>query len=222
MEQEKNLKRLMLVGIAYNQNNAGVYGLILQETDGPRRLPIAIGTQEAHSIEAKLTETIPERPLTHDLMVSIFQATGIELNQIVLKQLENGIYAADLYLTQGEKEMVIDSRSSDAIALAIRFDAPIYATEDLLETASFRSNPRQSAGNKPAEGVRGAEKASDKDMSGESKGAEPERDVYAQYRTKSLTKLQEMLQKAVEEEKYEEAGLIKKVIEERTTQETAE
>lgn len=214
MEQNKKLNHLMLVGIAYNQNNAGVYGLILQEVNGTRRLPIAIGSQEAHSIEAKLTEVIPERPLTHDLMANIFQAIGLELSHVVLKQLENGIYAADLYLTQNEKGLIIDSRSSDAIALAIRLDAPIYATEELLEAASFRSHPdsRQTSRSRSTE-TNYAETTTRQDATSAISG-DSQSDPNAKYRGKDLATLKALMHKAVEEEEYEEAGRIKGIIDE--------
>lgn len=131
---ENSEKRLLtLVGITYNQIESGVYALILQEKDGTRRIPIVIGSSEAQSIECKLQDIVPPRPLTHDLTVNIMRAYGLEIREIEIKRIDGGIFAADILMTDGERNLVIDSRSSDAIALAIRMGAPIYTTESVLE-----------------------------------------------------------------------------------------
>lgn len=134
---DKIYLRLEIIGITYNQIEKGVYALILQEVNGKRRLPIAIGTAEAQSIECKLQDIITPRPLTHDLMANIFRAFGLSLDAVVIKQLPGGIFAADLIITDGERKLEIDSRSSDAIALALRMNVPILTTNDLLNQAGF-------------------------------------------------------------------------------------
>lgn len=134
--------QLKLVGITYNQIESGVYALILQQEDGTRRIPIIIGYAEAQAIECKLQEVITPRPLTHDLMVSLLENFGLTLHEVLIYKLESGIFAADLVISDSKGRRVIDSRSSDAIALAIRVGAPIYTTPQVLEEAGFEPDER--------------------------------------------------------------------------------
>lgn len=129
--------QLELVGITYNQIESGVYAVILQQKGGTRRIPIIIGYPEAQAIECKLQEINVPRPLTHDTMVNVLSSFGISLTEVEIRKLSNGVFAADLYLSCGGIRRVIDSRSSDAIALAIRVGAPIYTTESVLREAGF-------------------------------------------------------------------------------------
>lgn len=128
---------LKLIGITYNQVESGVYAIILQEKDGTRRIPIIVGSAEAQSIECKLQEIITPRPLTHDLFVNVMRAFGLGLREVLIRRLPLGVFAADLVLTDGSRELRIDSRSSDAIALAVRTGSPIYTTLEVLEEAGF-------------------------------------------------------------------------------------
>lgn len=128
---------LKLIGITYNQVESGVYAIILQEKDGTRRIPIIVGSAEAQSIECKLQEIITPRPLTHDLFVNVMRAFGLGLREVLIRRLPSGVFAADLVLTDGSRELRIDSRSSDAIALAVRTGSPIYTTLEVLEEAGF-------------------------------------------------------------------------------------
>lgn len=129
--------RLDLIGITYNQIESGVYAVILQQSGGKRRIPIIIGYPEAQAIECKLQEVAVPRPLTHDMMVNVISTFGISLKEVEIRKLSNGVFAADLYLSDGENTKVVDSRSSDAIALAIRVGAPIFTTESVLLEAGF-------------------------------------------------------------------------------------
>lgn len=129
--------RLELVGITYNQIESGVYALILQQVGTSRRIPIIIGFPEAQAIECKLQEVATPRPLTHDTMVNALAAFGITLVEVEIRKLPTGVFAANLIFSNGVEEMVIDSRSSDAVALAIRTGAPIYTNESVLREAGF-------------------------------------------------------------------------------------
>ena len=129
--------RLKLIGITYNQIESGVYAVILQQAGGTRRIPIIIGYSEAQAIECKLQEVRTPRPLTHDLMASILSEFGITLREIVIYRLDSGVFAAELVLSDGSRTHIVDSRSSDAIALAIRVGAPIYTTPKVLSEAGF-------------------------------------------------------------------------------------
>lgn len=195
---ENNDKRLLtLVGITYNQIESGVYALILQEHEGKRRLPIVIGSSEAQSIECKLQEIIPPRPLTHDLMVNIMRAYGMEIREISIKLIEGGIFGADIVLSDGERTVVTDSRSSDAIALAIRMGAPIYTTEEVLSAVGIERRTGMASPASPGRRHAAAEKT---------EGLE----------ALSEERLNSMLAEAVDKELYEEAARIKAELDRRS------
>lgn len=134
----KKRHRLRLVGITYNQIESGVYALILEEVNGRRRIPIVIGYPEAQSIECKLQDIRTPRPLTHDLMKHIMDVFGLTLSCVDIRKLPTGVFAADLLMEGPDGELhKIDARSSDAIALAIRADAPIYTSAEVLDESGF-------------------------------------------------------------------------------------
>ena len=127
---------LTILGISFSQVQAGAYALIFSETDGPRRLPIVIGTPEAQSIAIVMEKIDPPRPLSHDLMVTVFSVLNVELVDVFIYKFENGAFHAELTLQQGENQYKIDSRTSDGVALAVRTGAPIYTTEEIMQTMS--------------------------------------------------------------------------------------
>lgn len=177
--------RLELLGITSNQVEAGVYAVVLCEAGGRRRIPIIIGASEAQSIQCRLQDIRTPRPLTHDLMVNMMRAYGLALKEVRLRQLSNGIFAADLLLTDGEREIAMDSRSSDAIALAVRVGAPIYTTPEVLENAGFEPDNTTA-------------------FQGNTDSRLRPRDAAAERAT-----LRKRLQEAIECEDYEQAGRIK-------------
>lgn len=129
--------KLSILGISFSQVQAGAYALIFSEDDGPRRLPIVIGTPEAQSIAIVMEKINPPRPLSHDLMVSIFSYLDVELLEVFIHKFDEGAFFAELSLKQGENEYKIDSRTSDAVALAIRTHAPIYTTEEIMKNMAI-------------------------------------------------------------------------------------
>lgn len=192
--------KLELIGITYNQIESGVYALILQQTGTNRRIPIIIGFPEAQAIECKLQEIKTPRPLTHDIMMSALQDFNIRLNYVLIKRLPNGVFAADLYLFDGNTERIIDARSSDAVALAIRANAPIYTTEDVIREASFDPSEKR----KPA--------ISPNPVSTEVKVkvVKP-----SGIEAMSLEELSKAMEKASQAEDYEEAARLKAEIDKR-------
>ncbi|MDE7097064.1 MAG: bifunctional nuclease family protein, partial [Muribaculaceae bacterium] len=130
---ENELVRLNIVGITYNQIENGMYAMVLEDEYGGRRLPIIIGYNEAQSIECLLQKIKTPRPLTHEFTSEILDSFGISIESIVIKQLDNGIFTADVSLVRGDERHVLDARSSDAIALAMRAKAPIYTSRSLLD-----------------------------------------------------------------------------------------
>ena len=132
------LIRLLINGISYSQTQNGAYALILSELDGERKLPIVIGTYEAQSIAIAIEKDIkPPRPLTHDLFKSFCERFDIIVKQVIIHKLVDGVFYSSIICDRDGIEEVIDSRTSDAIALATRFDAPIFTYENILEKAGI-------------------------------------------------------------------------------------
>ncbi|MCH5227467.1 MAG: bifunctional nuclease family protein [Muribaculaceae bacterium] len=195
--------RLELIGITYNQIESGVYALILQQVGTSRRIPIIIGFPEAQAIECKLQEINTPRPLTHDIMVEALRMYGIKLQYVMIRLMENGVFAADLHFTNGIEEKILDSRSSDAVALAIRTNAPIYTTEDVIRQAGFDPADKK----KPSVGTFGKEETGNKETSAS---------LYPQDASlMTMEQLTEAMEKAAQDEDYEEAARLKEEINKR-------
>ena len=121
--------KLDIVGLSYSQTQSGAYALVLGELNGRRRLPIIIGSFEAQAIAIEIEKMTPSRPLTHDLFKSLASSYSINIQEVIIYNLVDGIFFAKLICSDGKKSSEIDSRTSDAIALAVRFDCPIYTYE---------------------------------------------------------------------------------------------
>ena len=132
------LVELSIKGISYSQAQSGAYALILSEVEGNRNLPVIIGAFEAQSIAIGLEKEInPPRPITHDLMAQCFERFNIMVKQIIIHKLVDGVFYSSLICERDEIEEIIDARTSDAVALSIRFDAPIFTYENILSKAGF-------------------------------------------------------------------------------------
>jgi hypothetical protein len=129
--------KLDIVGLSYSQTQSGAYALVLGEVSGRRRLPIIIGSFEAQAIAIEIEKMTPSRPLTHDLFKSFGQAYHITVQEIIIYNLVDGIFYSKLICSDGKKVVEIDARTSDAIAVAVRFDCPIYTYEFILSTAGI-------------------------------------------------------------------------------------
>lgn len=134
---KSNLIKLSILGISFSQVQAGAYALIFAEENGIRRLPIVIGTPEAQSIAIVMEGITPPRPLSHDLICSIFKELGIQLIEVVIHKFEDGAFFSELLLEQNGKEYRIDSRTSDAVAIAIRTGSPIYTTREIMRNMAI-------------------------------------------------------------------------------------
>ncbi|NIJ44347.1 hypothetical protein FHR24_000786 [Wenyingzhuangia heitensis] len=133
-----SLVQLDIRGISYSQTQTGAYALVLNEIDGERTLPIVIGAFEAQSIAIALeSEITPPRPLTHDLFKNFAESYGVIVKQIIIHKLVDGVFFSKMICLQGNEEKTFDARTSDAIALAIRFNAPIYTYQEILERAGI-------------------------------------------------------------------------------------
>ena len=190
--------RLNILGLSVSQTQSGAYALVLAEENGDRRIPIIIGPVEAQAIAIQLEGLKPPRPLTHDLIKNIAMAFDIALLEVTIYKLEEGIFYSELLCEMNGKEIRVDSRTSDAVALALRFRCPIYTSEDILKKAGIVLQLDDE--NSPVRSF------IDDDV--ESHGSS----TYSQY---SLTELKEMLTEAVQNEDYEKASIIRDEIKKR-------
>ncbi|MGI6573082.1 MAG: bifunctional nuclease domain-containing protein [Fermentimonas sp.] len=160
---KSNLIKLSILGISFSQVQAGAYALIFAEENGIRRLPIVIGTPEAQSIAIVMEGITPPRPLSHDLICSIFKELGIQLIEVVIHKFEDGAFFSELLLEQNGMEYRIDSRTSDAVALAIRTSSPIYTTREIMRNMAivFDESPTSSSSEPSAVEESGEEELSE-------------------------------------------------------------
>ena len=128
---------LNVLGFSYSQSQSGAYALVLTEEEGDRRIPIIIGGFEAQAIAIQLEGLKPPRPLTHDLFHNFAKAFNIKLLEVTIHKLEEGVFYSKLLCDNGGQQLVIDARTSDAIALALRFKCPIYTTEEIMAQAGI-------------------------------------------------------------------------------------
>lgn len=192
---------LRLIGITYNQIESGVYALVLEEVNGKRRIPIVIGYPEAQAIECKLQEVASPRPLTHDLIINMLENMDAFLEKVVIRRLPTGVFAAYLYIRRNDgKRLMLDARSSDAIAIAIRCDAPIYTSSRVLEEAGFLPTEKKEAVSSINATVTGMSSLRRSSMS--------------DYASMPREKLIKLMEEAVRNENYEKAAEIKKFIDE--------
>ncbi|MCX6322419.1 MAG: bifunctional nuclease family protein [Bacteroidia bacterium] len=189
--------KLKVMGISNSQTQSGAYALILIEENGERRIPIIIGGFEAQAIVIKLENLDPPRPLTHDLFKKFADEFNIFVSEVMIYKLEEGVFYSKLVCNNGEKEYSIDSRTSDAVALALRFGCPIFITEDILEKAGITINPTDV----------GLSAANEIDSL-----FEPESTKYDSYSDEELYK---MIDESVKTEDYERAAAIRDEIEKR-------
>lgn len=205
-----SLVRLNIKGISYSQTQNGAYALILNEIEGDRKLPIVIGAFEAQSIAIALEKEIrPPRPLTHDLFKNFADRFDIVVKQVIIHKLVDGVFYSSLICERDEIEEIIDARTSDAIALALRFNAPIFTYKNILDKAGIylRVNPKPDEENETGVLV-------DDLLSEEEVEAATVID-HGSYKNKSIEELHTLLEEAVTNEDYEAAAKIRDEISKR-------
>lgn len=211
--------KLDIVGLSYSQTQSGAYALVLGEVGGNRRLPVIIGGFEAQSIAVEIEKMTPSRPLTHDLFKSFAETFKIKLEEVLIYNLVDGIFFAKLICTDGEQTSEIDARTSDAVALAVRFECPIYTYDFIMNTAGIVIEGNDFAFLENIENV-GNYKQSDtsteeKEKEQESVEKEPAKNKPSPYASLTLEQLEKTLEKAIENEQYETAAKIRDEIEKR-------
>lgn len=200
-----SLVRLNIKGISYSQTQSGAYALVLSEVEGSRTLPIVIGAFEAQSIAIALEKEIkPPRPLTHDLFKTFADRFHIAIKQVIIHKLVDGVFYSSLICERDKIEEIIDTRTSDAIALATRFKAPIYTYENILDKAGIYLKAKDES-----------EDEGEETLSIEKLIEEPEK--ASSFSKDTLDELNEKLGKAVLNEDYELAAKIRDEITKRTS-----
>lgn len=198
-----SLVRLNIKGISYSQTQNGAYALLLSERDGKRQLPIVIGAFEAQSIAIALEKDIkPPRPLTHDLFKSFSDRFSINVKQVIIHKLVDGVFYSSLICERDKIEEIIDARTSDAIALALRFNAPIFTYKNILDKAGIqlKSDPTELSGDPLGKGIVLKETTKKEPDSSSSKD---------NLKHKSLKELNDALKQAVGKEDYEKAARLR-------------
>jgi uncharacterized protein len=191
-----NKIKLEIAGLSYSQTQSGAYALVLAEAGGKRKLPIIIGGYEAQAIAIELENMLPTRPLTHDLFKTFALTFDVAIVEISIYNLNEGIFYAKIVCEQHGQQYEIDARTSDAIAIGVRFNAPIYTTETILSSAGILL---------------------DEDDFSDSKGIESTEPVSTNpYENLSAAELEAKLNEAIENEEYELASQIRDEINKRT------
>lgn len=193
--------KLNILGLSYSQTQTGAYALVLSEADGNRRIPIIIGAVEAQAIAIQLEGLKPPRPLTHDLFLNVALAFDIKIAEVFIHKLDEGIFYAEIVCEQNSNRIRVDSRTSDAIALALRFECPIYTTEEIIEKAGINMEFDESGA-----GIDEFEEADN--VKKTSAG-------HVDYSDYSSEELNELLGAAITDEDYERASEIRDEIKKR-------
>ncbi|MBS0010397.1 MAG: bifunctional nuclease family protein [Bacteroidales bacterium] len=191
--------KLSVLGISYSQTQSGAYALVLAEEGGDRRLPIIIGGFEAQAIVIKLENLNPPRPLTHDLFRNFSELMKADLKEVFIHKLDEGVFYSQLIIKKDSKEIIMDSRTSDAVALALRFNCPIYIAEEIMDKAGIliKDTEYDDVGGEPAS----QEKAPKTSPPGLSE--------------MSISELKAKLDEAIKAEDYEKAAFIKDELDKR-------
>jgi len=186
--------KITITGLVYNQTVVGTYGLVMSEEDGNRRFSVMIGEPEAQSIALKMNNKKSPRPLTHDLINSILNSFGAVLQKVVIYDMVNDVFYSELHIIKDNAAFVIDARTSDAVALAVRSDSPIYIKSDILDIVGTEIEPIE------VEETKNELPDIDEDLS------DDDLDLL------SIDSLKEMLDLALSSEKYESAVTIRDAI----------
>mgnify|MGYP001536321420 FL=1 len=194
-----NRIQLKVLGISYSQIQTGAYALILAQIDGPYRIPVVIGATEAQSIAIRMENIIPPRPMTHDLFVSFAHAFGVKLKEVFIYKFEDGIFSSELTFSDGERQIVLDSRTSDAIGIAMRSKAPIYTTREIIDETGFIMEEHDISDDDEA-----STESSHSSVS--HANDEPKIENY------SIEELERTLDRLIREENYEEAAKVSEIL----------
>lgn len=199
--------RLKVLGISYSQIQSGAYALILAQAGGPYRIPVVIGAAEAQSIALRMESITTPRPMTHDLFVSFAHAFGVKLLEVFIYRFEDGIFSSELTFSDGERTVRIDSRTSDAIAIAMRTGAPIFTTREILDETGFLMEAQnENDEDEDEEAAEGAPAFSDEPDETATAFSSPKIENY------TVEELERTLERLIEQENYEEAARVNEIL----------
>ena len=194
--------KLEILGLSSSQSQTGSFALVLGESEGNRRLPIIIGMFEAQAIAIEIEKIVPNRPMTHDLFKSFANAFHFHVEEIVISDLKEGVFFAKIVCTDGLKKTEVDARPSDAIAVGLRFDAPIFTYENILAEACIVLTDEEEEEEKEEK-----EKEEKPESKVKVKKETPKKND--DYKSYTVEKLNELLKTAIEKEDYEKAAKIR-------------
>jgi len=194
--------KLEILGLSSSQSQTGSFALVLGESEGNRRLPIIIGMFEAQAIAIEIEKIVPNRPMTHDLFKSFANAFHFHVEEIVISDLKEGVFFAKIVCTDGLKKTEVDARPSDAIAVGLRFDAPIFTYENILAEAGIVLTDEEEEEEKEEK-----EKEEKPESKVKVKKETPKKND--DYKSYTVEKLNELLKTAIEKEDYEKAAKIR-------------
>lgn len=195
--------KLTVAGLVYNQSVAGTYGLVLAEENGKRRFSVMIGEPEAQSIALKMNNKKSPRPLTHDLILTLLTVFGARIEKVVIYEMVNDVFYSELHLRKNDLSMVVDARTSDAIALAVRAECPVFIKEDIMNVVGMEIE----TGNQSVKASDDDEEEDDNEVDIDAEQmTDEEMDMLA------MVHLEELLKLALSEEKYELAVRIRDAI----------
>ena len=200
--------KLEILGLSSSQSQTGSFALVLGEAEGKRRLPIIIGMFEAQAIAIEIEKIIPNRPMTHDLFKSFANSFHFHVDEIVISDLKEGVFFAKIVCTDGLKKMELDARPSDAIAIGLRFDSPIFTYENILAEAGIVLTDEEEDEEKEKEKPETKRESKVKTKKESSKKG----DDLVNY---SIEKLKELLKDALGKEDYERAAKLRDELEKR-------
>lgn len=186
-----NKVRVEIIGLTYSESSTGAYVLILGDKNSPRRLPIVIGSNEAQAIAMGIEQQKNSRPLTHDLLLKFASTFNVKIVEVVINRFRDGVFYAMLVCQQGNEMVLIDARPSDAIALAVRLGCEIYAYETVLDEAGIiMDEMNENDSSEPSDSIN---KVQD----------EPDLELL------TISELEDLLQRAIDEEDYAKAAQIR-------------
>lgn len=184
--------KLKVMGISFNPVNNDAFALLLAEENGPMRIPIIIGTPEAQAIAIRMEGVHPPRPMTHDLFCSFAHAFGVRLREVFIYKFEDGIFSSEITFSDGQRQVVLDARTSDAVAIAMRTGAPIYTTREIIDQTGIEIPEDNS-----------------EDSSSVTETPAPDE---PRVENLAVEELEKMLESLIAEENYEQASQISELI----------
>lgn len=186
---------LRVMGISYPQTHSGVSAVLLAQVGGPIKIPVVIGTPEAQSIAIKMEGITPPRPLTHDLFVSFTHAFGVVLKEVFIYKFEDGVFHSEMVFDNGERQVVLDARTSDAIAIAMRTHTPIFTTRAILDAVGFVLETKADP--------------TDDDSAVSQGNTQPKLENY------TIEELERTLAQLIEREEYEQAARVQQILDQK-------